>query len=60
LPSLFAAPMIRLGEEQAVSLRGYTVRLRRSPRPRYRVARQLMILLSVVLFMYALIAFTTR
>jgi hypothetical protein len=52
--------MIRLGEEQAVSLRGYTVRLRRSPRPRYRVARQLMILLSVVLFMYALIAFTTR
>jgi hypothetical protein len=44
-----------LGEEQQLShLRHYTARLRRSQRLRYRIARLLVILLPLVLFLYAL------
>jgi hypothetical protein len=44
-----------LGEEQDLSdLRHYTARVRRSHRVRYRIARLLVILLPLVLFLYAL------
>jgi hypothetical protein len=46
-----------LGEEQPVShreLRHYTARFLRSRRLRYRIARLLVILLPLVLFLYAL------
>jgi hypothetical protein len=36
-------------------MRGYAVRLRRSQRLRYRVARHLVMLLPLVLFLYALL-----
>ena len=43
------------GEEQDLShLRHYRARLRRSQRVRYRIARLLVILLPLVLFLYAL------
>jgi hypothetical protein len=48
---------VLLGEEQQLphrELRHYTARFRRSRRLRYRIARLLVILLPLVLFLYAL------
>jgi hypothetical protein len=48
-------PSVAGGEEQDLShLRHYRARLRRSQRVRYRIARLLVILLPLVLFLYAL------
>jgi hypothetical protein len=57
-PSYAMIPAAAFGRGAVLSHRGafqhYTVRLRRSQRLRYRVARVLVLMLPLVLFLYAI------